>query len=271
MISFDREGCPAGELYEFSEKKGRVALVIPVVNEGKRILRQLEEIRDIGAELGDVDVILADGRSTDGSMEPERLRSLGVRALLVKTGEGRQGAQFRMALGWALDEGYEAFITMDGNGKDDVRGILSIQRCLDEGHDYVQGSRYAPGGEAVNTPWDRKIMGRYVHAPICSLASRTRLTDSTNGFRGYSRRLLECPRLSLFRDVFSGYEFLFYISCRAARYGYSVQEVGVRRSYPASGATPTKIAGIGAKAKVFLELLKCALGWYDPRVMNAWR
>jgi dolichol-phosphate mannosyltransferase len=264
MIPIEKAGRPSSELYEFSQRRGKIALVIPVLNEGRRIIGQLEKLQELGAALDDIDIILADGRSTDGSMEPDRLKALGVRALLVKTGPGRQGAQFRMALGWALDEGYDAFITMDGNGKDDVSGILAIRERLFDGYDYVQGSRYAPGGEGVNTPLDRKIMGRYVHAPICSLASGRWMTDTTNGFRGYSRRLLESRKLALFRDVFEGYEFLFYISCRAARKGFKVCEVAVRRSYPESGAIPTKMTTFGSKLRVFWELLKCAVGWYDP-------
>ena len=48
----------------FHEKRRAHALVIPVINEGERIRGQLERIRD--ADLP-VDVIVADGGSTDGS------------------------------------------------------------------------------------------------------------------------------------------------------------------------------------------------------------
>lgn len=237
-------------------------LVIPVLNEGARIQAQLAALQASGVA-DRVDVVIADGGSTDGSLDDALLVRLGVRAKLVKTSPGKQGAQFRMALRWALDEGYRVFVTMDGNGKDGVDGVLRIADKVREGFDYVQGSRYAPGGRAINTPLDRKVMGRLVHAPICSLSARVWLTDTTNGFRGYSRALLEGP-LDLFRDVFSGYEFLFYISARAARFGARVVEVPVTRAYPSEGPTPTKMTKLSAKLRVLLELLKAAAGHYDP-------
>jgi len=52
---------------------------------------------------------------------------------------------------------------------------------------------------------------RILHAPLVSLASRFRYTDTTNGFRGYSRRFLEDPRVAAFRDVFPGYELHYYL------------------------------------------------------------
>lgn len=258
----DRPGVPDHHSTVFRPKASHVALIIPVINEGDRIRRQLTAIHEDGIH-EQVDVVIADGGSTDGSVESGFLLGAGVRARLTKLGPGRQGAQFRMALAWALAEGYEIFVTMDGNGKDGIDGILRIAEKVAEGYDYVQGSRYHPEGRAINTPLARKLLGRFVHAPVCSLSAGARLTDTTNGFRGYSRDLLE-GSLEVFRDCFSGYEFLFYISCRAARFGYAVTEVPVTRSYPASGKVPTKMTSLGAKLGVFSELWRCATGHYDP-------
>ena len=61
---------------------------------------------------------------------------------------------------------------------------------LKEGYDYVQGSRYLPGGLAENTPLERTIADRGIHAPLLSLAGRHWFTDTTNGFRAYSARYL---------------------------------------------------------------------------------
>lgn len=255
---------PAYEVHDFAPKRTRYAIVIPVINEGERILTQLRKIQMMKIHL-DADVILADGGSTDGSTEHEGLAGLGVNTLLVKTGPGRLSAQLRMAYAYGLKRGYEGFVTVDGNGKDGVDAIRHFLEALEEGYGYLQGSRYIQGGEAVNTPLDRKLAGRLIHAPMLSLASRTWLTDTTNGFRGYSAKLLLDPRLQPFRDVFHSYSLLFYVTARAARLGYKVKEIPVYRAYPDTGKTPTKIAGFSSRFKLFGELFLACTGHYIPK------
>ncbi|WP_334175129.1 glycosyltransferase family 2 protein [Pseudoxanthobacter sp.] len=236
-------------------------LVIPVINEGERIRGQLRRIRD--ANLA-IDVVVADGGSTDGSLDAGFIATVPVRAVLRKTGPGRLSAQLRMAYAWALDEGYRGIVTIDGNGKDGVEAVATFCRRLDEGFDYVQGSRYRPGGQAENTPLERTIGNRLIHAPLMSLAGRHRFSDTTNGFRAYSRRYLLDPRVAPFRDLFQRYELLFYLTVRAGQLGYRVTEVPVRRSYPAGEAAPTKIAGWQGKFAILREAFDAALGRFAP-------
>src|SRR5690606_15134684 len=126
-----------------------------------------------------------------------------------------------------------------GNGKDGLDAIASFVAKLDDGYDYVQGSRYIAGGRAINTPLDRYLAGRLIHAPIVSLASGQRFTDTTNGFRAYSRRALLDPRVQPFRSLFEVYSLLFYLSIRIPKLGYRAIEIPVERSYPPKGKTPT--------------------------------
>lgn len=219
-------GVPAHERHVFSPRAHRHVLVIPVINEGERIRRQLQAI---AATRPPLDVVIADGGSTDGSLDEAFLRSVQVRALLVKRGPGRLSAQLRMAYAWCLAEGYDGIVTMDGNGKDGFEALPAFVKKLEEGYDLVQGSRYVKGGQAIRTPLDRKIAGRLIHAPLISLAARFRYTDTTNGFRGYSRRLLEDPRVAPFRDVFADYNLLFYLSVQAGRLGFRCLEIPVLR------------------------------------------
>jgi glycosyltransferase involved in cell wall biosynthesis len=253
---------PASEATVLREKRHDHALVIPVINEGERIGRQLARIAAIGPA---ADVVIADGGSTDGSLALDVLRANGCRALLVKTGPGRLSAQLRMAYAWALDQGYRGIITVDGNGKDGVEAIDAFVAALEAGYDYVQGSRYVAGGVAINTPLDRKIAGRLIHAPLLSVAGRRWYTDTTNGFRGYSARYLSDPRVAPFRNVFERYALLFYLTVRAGQLGYRTTEIPVTRAYPESEKTPTKIAGVGGRLEMLKELLAVALGRFNPR------
>ena len=214
-------------------------LVVPVINEGARIRRQLAETRDLGM-CEALDVIIADGGSVDGSLEEGFLRSTGVRALLTKTGPGKLSAQLRCAYAFALIEGYSGIVTIDGNGKDLVSSLPRFIRALDAGIDYAQASRFIEGGEGINTPLLRLLAIRLLHAPALSIAGRRWLTDTTQGYRAYSSRFLLDERVQPFRDVFVRYELLAYLSARAGQLGYRSVEIPTRRAYPAKEAIPQR-------------------------------
>jgi len=169
-----------------------------------------------------------------------------------------------MAMHHCLNLSYRAVITMDGNGKDGVDGISIIAAALRDGYDFVQGSRFVPGGHAINTPRDRYLAIRLIHAPLTSLAARRWYTDTTNGFRGHSLRLLEDPQVAPLRNEFDTYELLAYLPIRAARLGYRITEVPVTRAYPRDEATPTKIHGSSAYARMFRILTNATIGGYNP-------
>jgi dolichol-phosphate mannosyltransferase len=253
---------PTYEEYEFHPRRTRYAVLIPVINEGDRLLRQLGRMEFLQ---GKGDIVIGDGGSQDSSGDPELLKSYQVRALLVKTSSGKLSAQMRMLLDYAVREGYEGFVFIDGNGKDGVEAIPSFFQALDEGFDYVQGSRYIPGGEELNTPWDRKFGVALVHAPLISLAAGFRYTDTTNGFRAFSRRVILDSRVQPFRDVFDTYNLHYYLSVRIPRLGFRVKELPVSRVYPAKGPIPSKIGGVQAKIKVLGLLFRAALGMYNPK------
>ncbi|MEP1421189.1 MAG: glycosyltransferase family 2 protein [Erythrobacter sp.] len=252
---------PSYDAAIFAEKAHNYALVIPVINEGDRIRGQLSRIKD--AELP-VDVIVADGGSNDGSLDAEFVGPIGVRAVLTKTGAGKLSAQLRMAYAWCLREGYTGIVTIDGNGKDGVEAVAEFAAKLDQGCDYVQGSRYLPGGEAENTPLERTIANRLIHAPVLSLAGRHIFTDTTNGFRAYSARYLTHPEVLPFRDEFKVYNLLFYLTVRAGQLGLKVNHVPVVRRYPENGKVPTKIGGFGSKLALLGETVTAATGGYTP-------
>lgn len=252
---------PAHETALYAPRRQTYALVIPVINEGARIRGQLARIAEAGLP---VDVVIADGGSSDGSLDPDYMAEVGVRAVLTKTGPGKLSAQLRMACAWCLRQGYAGIVTIDGNGKDGVEAVSAMVAKLEAGCDYVQGSRYLPGGAAENTPLERTIANRVVHAPMLSIAGRHWFTDTTNGFRAYSAAYLLHPGVQPFRDVFSVYNLLFYLTVRAGQLGLKVAHVPVERRYPDDGKVPTKIAGLASKLALLKETFVAATGGYTP-------
>nr|MBI1228755.1 hypothetical protein [Cytophagales bacterium] len=262
-VEYDDKGwdVPDFENVTYREKQNKYALVIPVINEGERIREQLLRITE--AKLP-VDVIVSDGGSTDGSLEPSFIKKTCVSAVLTKTGSGKLSAQLRMAYAWCIRKGYGGVVTIDGNGKDGVEAVADMVQKLEEGYDYVQGSRYLKGGLAKNTPHERTFANRFIHAPLLSLAGKHWFTDTTNGFRAYSARYLTHPEVQPFRDVFQNYELLFYLTARAGQIGMKVGHVPVKRIYPDVDKIPTKITGFLSKLMVLGQTINVATGGYTP-------
>ena len=260
MSSLNFSEIPKHEVSEFSPRKTRYCLCPIVYNEGDRFRRQIQEMSK-NASLADI--LVAERRGNDGSTAPDFLQANGVRALLT-TDEAGGATAIRMVLHYALREGYEGVVLVDGNGKDGVEALPRFLEQLDAGMDLVQGSRFAPGGVQKNTPFLRKIGIKFIMDPLLWLGGGFWYTDSTNGFRGYSRGYLEDPRVEPLRACFSRFNLQFYLSIMAPKLRRRVVEIPVARIYPDDGPTPTKVIGFKQNFLVFLESVLTVCGKYNP-------
>jgi dolichol-phosphate mannosyltransferase len=264
MIYEKQKGVPKFKCTEYESKTKDYVVLIPIINEGERIIKELK--RAYKYNVADhADIVICDGGSTDGCTDEVRLRKLRVNTLLVKQDVGKQGAQLRMGIWWALQRGYKGIITIDGNNKDSIEDVPHFIEKLEEGYDLVQGSRFVKGGRAINTPFIRTVSVKFIHAPIISLTAHHRFTDTTNAYRAYSARYLKDNRVQPLRDIFMTYELLAYLSVRATQIGMKACEIPVTRAYPKTGRTPTKISFFKGNSELMKILLKNSMGAYKPR------
>ena len=254
---------PTYEVLRWSGRRMLFCLIIPVINEGERIRRVLERIKALGIS-EQIDVIVVDGGSNDGSLSDALLDTTGVVGLLLKTGPGKLSAQLRCAYAFALEQGYQGIVTIDGNNRDEPSAIPKFVKALDKGFDFAQASRFIAGGQEENTPWKRRLAIRWLHAPLLSLASGFHWTDTTQGFRAYSRRMLEDPRVAPFREIFQKYELLAYLSYRAPKLGYRCIELPTLRRYPKDEKVSTKISPFRGEFEVLQTLITACRGGFDP-------
>ncbi len=263
MIFTGQEGVPAFVATEYDRKKKEYVVLIPVINEGGRIHKELR--RAARHKIFEyADIVICDGGSSDGSLNERLLKKSGVNALLVKQDAGGQGTQLRMGIWWALQRKYAGVITIDGNNKDSIEDVPLFIEKLKEGYGLVQGSRFIKGGRAIRTPLLRLLSVRLIHAPVISFTAGFRFTDTTNAFRAYSISYLKDERVQPLRDIFTGYELLAYLSVCAPQLGYRVCEIPVKRIYPKHGKTPTKIHFLKGNGELLLILIKNFSGVYKP-------
>ena len=131
---------------------------------------------------------------------------------------------------------------MAGNNKDDPAEIPRLLKPIVEaGCDYVQGSRFLPGGSSPHLPPARWFFIK-LSSFLFRLYTWKRCTDLTNGFRAYRLSLFGDPRIDIWQDWLDTYEYEYYVHWKAYTLGYKVTEVPVTKAYPAEkGVSYSKI------------------------------
>lgn len=255
---------PDNEVVEIEKKNNKYCVCIPIINEGERIEKELQRAIDNKIQ-EQVDIILIDSGTTDGSTSIDNLNRYKVNTI-IKMQEHKKYTQskaLRAGFYYAMKRGYRGIITIDGNNKDSIEDIPKFIEKLEEGYDYIQGSRYIEGGQAINTPLIREIAIKYLHAPIISSICNKKYTDTTNLFRGYSMNYLENNKVQPFREIFKSYELSTYLSTRADILGLKTCEIPVTRIYPSNKKYSTKVGIIKGNYLLIKSLLENKIRKYD--------
>ena len=202
-------------------------LAVPVAfNEEKKIGSVLRRFQEVHVD----EILLFDDGSTDGTAAAARDMGFPIFSLPRRGGVGNA---IRAAIAYARDRQFDVLVILAGNDKDRPQEIPRLlQPIRDEHFDFVQGSRYLPGGSFGNMPFYRRLATRFVHPLLFSLVTRRWVTDSTNGFRAFRLSLLDDSRINLDQDWLGAYELEPYLFYKAIRLGYKVKEVPVSKIYP---------------------------------------
>jgi dolichol-phosphate mannosyltransferase len=206
-------------------RRPRTLLFAPAYNEEGRIGKV---VASAPREHVDKILVVDDGSSDRTCVEASEA---GAEVIRQSTKCG-VGAALRVAIQYARAQGYDIIIVIAGNGKDNPAEIPSlVAPIIEEGCDYVQGSRYLPGGVAGEMPLHRRI-GTRLYPLIIRIMTRYPATDATNGFRAYRTSIFNDPRIDINQHWLDTYEMEYYVHCKVISLGYKVKEVPVSKLYP---------------------------------------
>jgi len=205
--------------------------IIPVYNGTSNIVKVLANFRD---EIVDEICIVIDC-ATEGDLDQigKATAKIGTPVHVIENRRRKGiGYAIREGIEYALGKEYGVAVVMAGNNKDDAREIPRLLRpILKEGYDYVQGSRFLPGGKRVKNPFLRGVFSR-IFPFFWTLLTNIGCTDVTNGFRAYKLKIFSDKRINIWQDWLDGYQLEYYIHYKVLTLSYKTKEVPVSKIYP---------------------------------------
>lgn len=233
-----------------------VLIVMPAFNEQEAVG---DVIREVHQKLPGIAVLVVDDGSQDHTTAVARAAGARVARLPFNLGVG--GAM-RTGFRFALENGYSTVIQVDSDGQHDPAGVPALLAALAEGNDIVMGARFAGEGDyRVRGPraWAMKVL-----SAVLSRTAKTRLTDTTSGFRASGPRAV-----ALFADHYPA-EYLgdtIEALVIAARAGLRVAQVPVAMR-PRAGGVPSHNF---VKSTIYLARAGVALVFAYVRPRSSYR
>ncbi|MGE3319429.1 MAG: glycosyltransferase family 2 protein [Candidatus Berkiella sp.] len=83
----------------------------------------------------------------------------------------------------------DAVVIVMADGSDSPEDVVRFYKKLQEGYDCVFGSRFMPGGKAVDYPFHKKIINRLANNFV-RILFQFRYNDITNAFKCYRRHVI---------------------------------------------------------------------------------
>ena len=199
-------------------------VVLPTFNESANIEEVLRRIR---SSLPSGRILVVDDGSPDGTADiAERIgKELDDIEVMRRSEKSGPGSAYRAGFLWGLSRGFDICVEMDADLSHEPEALPSLLAPLRNGSELVVGSRYVPGASIPDWTLMRRLLSKWGNVYSKSVLG-LRVSDSTSGFRAYSRSVLE--RLDMDEIDAEGYGFQIEMTYRALQAGAEIVEVPIR-------------------------------------------
>lgn len=189
-----------------------ILALIPAYNEAERIADVIANTQR------HLPVLVIDDGSADATAEIAL--ELGATVLRQVPNQGK-GAALLKGFKFALEKGYDAVVTLDGDGQHDPEEIPRFIDAFEKGGDLVIGER-----DFRQMPFPRNISNT-IGTWLFSWALGEYCPDNQSGYRLHSRRMIDTS----LQSTELNFEFEVEIIVRCVALGYKLSWVPIRTIY----------------------------------------
>ncbi len=224
----------------------KVVVINPTYNEKDNIGSLIETEEQVFKDISDhqMHILVVDDSSPDGTHKivEEKMKSLKNVHLIIGGKQGL-GAAYIRGMDYAINQlGADVIFEMDADFSHDPKKIPEFLEKIDQGYDFVIGSRYIKGG-SIPDNWGihRKIFSIFGNFLVRSILGRFKIHDWTGGYRAIRKEFFLKTYEKLYG--FSGYNFQVAFLFYSLNVGAKVAEVPINfvdRKYGKSKIAPLR-------------------------------
>ncbi len=207
----------------------KVFIILPTYNERANIGRMIGSLDRVFETLHhDMNILVVDDNSPDGTQDVVReCQSIRPHLHLITGQKQGLGKAYIRGMDEALRLGADAVFEMDSDFSHDPWDVPRLLSALEEGVDFVIGSRYVPGG-TIPEEWSlyRKLNSKFGNIVARYVAGIYPVRDCTAGFRCIRAKVLQDVDLSTIRT--QGYGFQVSLLHAAYISGARIREIPVK-------------------------------------------
>jgi dolichol-phosphate mannosyltransferase len=210
-------------------------------NEGHRINKVLEELRQV-QEKEKFDVAIVDDGSSDNTVKLIESYSKKYKWHIIKHKQNMGvGKSLKDLIHYCQEKKYDVMTTMSANGKTDPNQLhIMYDPVLNDGFDYVKGSRYIKGGESPNLPTFRKV-AIPIFSFFVSILMHKKITDVTCLINAMKINIIDDKRINIDQEWLDKYEFEYYLLYYVLKTKKKFREVPMSINYPPEKKNYSKI------------------------------
>jgi glycosyltransferase involved in cell wall biosynthesis len=171
----------------------KIVITIPAYNEEKTLPLVLDEIKGVMSETSyDYILLVLNDGSKDKTVKVAKEKG----AIVISNNRNLGLAEtFKREMKECLKLKADIIVHTDADGQYPAKYIPLMIKMIEEGHDIAMGSRFEKGNYSGSI---MKKIGNVAFAKVFSKLLKSKLTDTTSGFRAFTPEVARLPLINQF-------------------------------------------------------------------------